>query len=210
MSMPTEPISTNASLASEEPVFNRETIQRWFAKIGELAKQNDQQFEISVFGGSALALCFDWRESTHDVDYMPIRGAEQELNALANQAANLLGLPRDGLRSDVSIFAADHPDLIPQGDYPPGGEGGLRVFVASPEYVLAMKVLAMRSSLETQDCRDVWHLLDACGMTTTAEVARLVQDFYPGNQMPVRNLRILEDILEAKVAGQTYRQDIGW
>lgn len=47
-------------------------------------------------------------------------------------------------------------------------------------------------------------------MTTTAEVARLVQDFYPGNQMPVRNLRILEDILEAKVAGQTYRQDIGW
>lgn len=199
------------STTPEGPVFNRETIQKWFSRMGELAEQEGRRFEIAVFGGSALALSFDWRESTHDVDYMPVQGAERDIAALANRAADLLGLPRDGLRPDVSIFAAEYPELIPQGDYPPASDkGGLRVFVASPEYVLAMKVLAMRSSLETQDCRDVWHLLDACGITTAAEVTQLVQGFYPDDQVPVRNLRILEDILEAKAAGQEYRRDIGW
>lgn len=194
----------------EQPTFTANDIRNYFAKIGELAEQQGRRFEIAVFGGSSLALSFDWRESTHDIDYMPISGAEQEIADLANEAADLLHLPQDALRSDVSIFAADHPDLIPQGDYPPGGAGGLRVFVASPQYMLAMKVLSMRSSLETQDCRDVWHLLDACQMTTAAEVEQLVQGFYPDNHMPVRHLRILEDILEAKSAGQEYRQDIGW
>jgi hypothetical protein len=197
-------------MTTEQPSFTADTIRKYFAKIGELAERQGRRFEISVFGGSSLALSFDWRESTHDVDYMPISGAEQEIAALANEAADLLNLPQDALRSDVSIFAAEHPDLIPQGDYPPGGAGGLRVFVASPQYMLSMKVLAMRSSLETQDCRDVWNLLDACQMTTAAEVERLVQGFYPDDRMPVRNLRILEDILEAKATGLAYRQDIGW
>jgi hypothetical protein len=146
-----------------------------------------------------------------DIDYMPVHGATREINALANEAAASMGWPDGILRDDVTIFAADHPEIIPQGDYPSGAEsGGLRVFLATPEYLLAMKILSMRSSLETQDCRDVWHLLDACEIGNGTDAERLVADFYPEQRVPVRNMRILEDIFQDRADGKPYSSMVGW
>ncbi|MHB8355031.1 MAG: hypothetical protein ACYDCF_11435 [Burkholderiales bacterium] len=64
---------------SPEKPFNRETIQRLFAEMGNVARERGQTMEIAVYGGSALALAFDWRVSTCDVDYMPVRGAEADI-----------------------------------------------------------------------------------------------------------------------------------
>ena len=146
-----------------------------------------------------------------DVDYMPVRGASAEINTLANEAATRMGWPEGILRDDVSIFAAEHPETIPQGDYPAGADsGGLRVFLATPEYLLAMKILSMRSSLETQDCRDVWHLLDACEIKNGEDAKHLVEGFYPDQRIPTRNLRILEDILQDQALGKPYSDMVGW
>lgn len=198
---------------SHEDTFDADSIRAYFKAIGEIAAKRGKQYEIAVFGGSALALCFDWRESTHDVDYMLVNGADQELSAIANEAAKSIGRPIDGLRSDVTIFASDYAELLPEGDYPAHGNGGLRVLVASPEYLLAMKVLSMRSSLETQDCWDVWNLLDTVDSDpkkALTKVNGIVSVFYPDKEIPVRNMRILEDIVAEKSAKKTYRRDIGW
>lgn len=194
---------------SEKPM-ERSSMLQLFQRMGDMAAAQGRQFEIAVFGGSALALSFDWRESTMDVDYMPIQGAAAEINALANVASKQMGWPQGILRDDVSIFAADHPEMIPQGDYPANHEGGLRVFLATPEYLLSMKILSMRSSIETQDCRDVWHLLDACEIHTVENAEKLVEQFYPDGKIPLRNHRILEDIIKDREDGKPYSSMIGW
>lgn len=192
-----------------------------FQRMGEIAAKEGHHFEIAVFGGSALSLSFDWRESTMDIDYMPVKGAASDINALANKACAELGWPTDILRDDVTIFAAENAEIIPQGDYPTVSQdmyeahdaernGFLRVFLASPEYLLSMKILSMRSSIETQDCRDVWNLLDHCGLSTVDEAEKIVGQFYPDQSVPVRNHRILEDIIADRAAGKPYSSMIGW
>lgn len=198
--------------SSTDIPFTPHTLQSLLSLMGTIAAERGQCYEIAVYGGSALALSFDWRVGTRDVDYMPVRGAESEIRALGNEAAARLGLPLDGLRSDVSIFASEHAVCALQGEYPrahPEGHG-LRVFTATPEYILAMKILAMRSSLETQDCRDVWHLLRVCGIESLEDASRLVRDFYPEQQIPIRNLRILEDVMAEQQAGRDYSPLVGW
>ncbi len=197
---------------SPEKPFNRETIQRLFAEMGKVACERGQTMEIAVYGGSALALAFDWRVSTCDVDYMPVRGAEADIREIAAESARRLGLPEDGLRPDVQIFASDFAELISNGEYPKGMPDGLglRVFSASPDYLLAMKLLAMRSSLETQDCRDVWHLLDVTDTHSVEDAIAHVSRFYPDKEVPIRHVRIVEDLFEAKSHGADYSQMMGW
>lgn len=199
-------------MALNDKKLEQETIISLFHEMGRLAVEDERILEISVFGGSALALCFDWRESTRDIDYMPIRGAETDILEYANRAADWLGLPHGLLRPDVGIFASDEEALRVQGEYPPAqADGhGLRVFVAAPEYLLSMKILAMRSSLETQDVRDVWHLLDFCMISEASDALALVEGFYPGDKVPVRNQRILEDIIASRLAGEDFSEELGW
>jgi hypothetical protein len=197
---------------SEERLFRLSTMRNLFSEMGRIAQDRQQTLEIAIYGGSALALCFDWRTSTADIDYMPVRGAEADIQEIAGIAARNLGLPEDGLRSDVQIFASDFAEIVQNGEYPAGMPDGfgLRVFTANPEYLLSMKMLSMRSSLETQDCRDVWHLIDEVGVKSADEALNYITRFYPNQQVPIRNVRILEDIFEAKQRGENYSATLGW
>ena len=205
-------MSQNPSNPSDDKPFHDESMRTLFAEMGRIAQARQQTLEIAVYGGSALALCFDWRTSTADIDYMPVRGAEADIREIANEAARNLGLPEDALRPDVQIFASDFAKVAENGEYPKGmPEGmGLRVFIATPDYLLSMKLLSMRSSLETQDCRDVWHLIDETGVQSVGEAMERVAGFYPGQEVPIRHVRIAEDIFAAKARGESYSATLGW
>lgn len=198
--------------ANNDPAFTRKVMQEFFSVMGDIAHERQEILEVAIYGGSALALSFDWRTSTHDVDYTPVRGAEADIQEIARLAAAKMGLPEDGLRSDVQIFVSDYAELIQNGEYPKGMPDGfgLRVFTASPDYILAMKLLSMRSSLETQDCRDVWHLMEEAGIKTIDEALERVARFYPGDKVPLRNRRIAEDLFEAKARGENYSAIMGY
>jgi len=192
--------------------FDSATIDRVLSEMGRIAVERGMTLEIAVYGGSALALVYQWREATHDVDFMPVRGDVETVRAIADQALRNLGLPEGGFRPDVEIFRSDNEEVAVHGEFPPnrGDAHGIRVFTASPRYLLAMKVLSMRSSLETEDARDVWHLLDACGIDSADEAVALAARFYPDREVPVRNRRLVEDIVEAKRSGQDYDPGIAW
>ncbi len=200
------------SIAPEDRPFNLSTMRDLFAEMGRIAQDRQQTLEIAIYGGSALALCFNWRTSTADIDYMPVRGAEADIQEIAGLAAENLGLPLDGLRSDVQIFASDFADIVQNGEYPAGMPDGfgLRVFTATSDYLLSMKLLSMRSSLETQDCRDVWHLIDETGVETVDEALDRIARFYPDQKAPIRHVRIAEDIFDAKRRGEGYSATLGW
>lgn len=190
-------------------MIGRENMLDLFMEIGKAAKEAGKFLEIAVYGGSALMLSFDYRQATHDIDFVPVSGATGEITEIANRAATLLGLPQDLLRDDVSIFVSNVAQYRVYGEFPKG-DGNLRVFTAKPEYIFAMKLLAMRSSIETHDLRDIWELADECGVANTEAAIRLVEKFYPGQDLPVRNRLILEDVFDAKRQNKPYSPMLGW
>jgi len=68
----------------------------------------------------------------------------------------------------------------------------LRVAAASPEHLLAMKVLAGRR----RDSDDIRFLIQRLGLTSLDQVLAICADVFPDEPVPDRARLILEDALE--------------
>ena len=66
---------------------------------------------------------------------------------------------------------------------------GLRVSAASPEHLLAMKVLAARR----RDAEDIQFLVKHLGLTAVDEVLALCAAVFPDEDVPPRARLVLED-----------------
>lgn len=188
-------------------------LHRLFSEMGDLCAQQTIRLEIALYGGSALILDFSYRRATHDIDYCVVKGDPRLVRDLAFDACEKLGIGKKArtlFRDDVTDFISEHAEHILHGDYGTSGKGGLRVFKASPQYILSMKILSMRNAMETHDVRDTWELCKACGIQSAEEAVELVRKFYPSTRIPRRNQLILEDILESQKKGQAYSDVLGW
>ncbi len=61
---------------------------------------------------------------------------------------------------------------------------------ASPEHLLAMKVLAARR----RDADDIRHLVRHLGLSTVKDVLALCADVFPDEEVPGRARLVLEDV----------------
>ena len=190
-------------------VLDAQRMRFLFNEIGKRFAARGQVAEIAVFGGSALILMFDYRDSTRDIDYVQIKGGMREMAHVSAEVGRMEGLPEGWFNDAVRIFTSDRPDYRLLGDFP-ASNPGLRVFTASPRYILGMKIDSMRSSLETSDIKDIWHLVDICGVESSEEARAIHREFFPDKPLPRRNELILEDIFEAKMGGQPYSRAIGY
>lgn len=103
--------------------------------------------DMYVVGGAAIALAFDERRATRDIDAVFVPKAE--VYAAADRVGADLGLPDGWLNDAVKGFlGADDPAAAPVLDLP-----GLRCQVASPRMLLALKVLAHRVGEDDDDVR---------------------------------------------------------
>ena len=71
----------------------------------------------------------------------------------------------------------------------------LRVLTASPEYLLAMKCLAMRLGEGFHDEDDVRFLLRYLNLTDYREALEVVARYYPRERFPQKTLYALEEML---------------
>ncbi len=194
----------------DQLLMDRQRMRALLAELGEMISREGKVVEIAIFGGSALVLQFDFREGTEDVDYIPVRGDNALLKRLATKVAARHGLHEDWINDAVWLNPQSRRGCTKfLGDFP-FHKPGLRVFVAQPEYIFAMKVLAMRSSAVTKDVEDIWHLWDHLGITSAQQAIDLTQSYYPGKTLPIRNIRLLEDIDAAKRDGLSYSPMMGW
>ncbi len=189
--------------------FDRHQIRRLLSRLGQLLAQEGKIAEVAIFGGSAVSLMFDYRESTQDIDFMPVSGDIHRLRELSVSIAREEDIPEDWLNDAVEIFKSDSPDYRLFGEFPVENPG-IRVFTATPEYILAMKVMAMRNSLESSDVLDVWHLVDAVNVRSFDDVINIAAKFYPDKEVPKRNSLILMDLMEEKLNGGKFSSMIGW
>ncbi len=122
-----------------------------------------------VVGGAAIALAFDERRSTRDVD--AVFEPKREIYDAAAAIADERGLADGWLNDAVKGFLAG-PDerAAPILELP-----GLSVATASPRIILAMKVLAHRPG---EDDGDVQLLARQLGLRTSEDVLAVASDIY--------------------------------
>jgi hypothetical protein len=198
-----------------QDLLDAKAVNGLLADIGADLARRGVIAEIAVYGGSALALIFGTRQATRDIDFISLAGAHSELMDVAEKLGRLRGLPDGWFNDAVGMFVSDQADYRFFGDYPSTGRTGLRVFLATPEYILAMKIRVksgghLRSSLEANDISDIWHFCEECGISDVASAEVLVARFYPDDVLPQRTRDILNDIFEARAAGKPYDPMLGW
>lgn len=149
--------------------MDRDEILETLGELASLLRERGVDGEMYVVGGAAIALAYDARRSTRDVDavFEP-KGA---IYSAAAEVARRRDLPPAWLNDAVKGFlAGDDPRAAPVLDVP-----GLRCLAASPRILLALKVLAHRVG---EDEDDVRLLAGACGLATAAEILEAAEEIY--------------------------------
>lgn len=140
---------------------------------------------IFMVGGAAMAVAYDARRSTDDVDatFMP----SDPVRRAAERVALRLGLPETWLNDGAKAFMpGEDRDRISVFERP-----HLQVAAASPRYLLAMKLLAARSERDQDDIRLLYQL---CGLETSKQGLQVVQEAYPEYVIPARTRFMLEEM----------------
>jgi hypothetical protein len=101
-------------------------------------------------------------------------------------------LPADWLNDSVKGFISAQGDFAPFLELP-----HLRVLIAQPEYLLAMKCLAFRIGAEFHDEDDVRYLLRHLGMRTSEQAIGVITRYYPLERFPQKTLYALAELLPA-------------
>jgi len=169
------------------PLLDRGGIEEAFRRLGDRLAKRGVVADIYVFGGAAMALAYDSRRATRDVDalFKPHGIVLEEAQAVAAE----LGLPHWWLNEQASSYTAPggDPSASRVFDHP-----GLRVFAASPEHLLAMKALAARP----RDAQDIRQLAEVLNLYAVADVLALVREIFPEEEPPARLRLLLEDIFD--------------
>ena len=169
--------------------MTREQMNKAFVRLGELLRDRRIAGEIDVFGGAAIVLGFDFRRATQDVDSLITQGHGQVMQA-AQEVERELHLPPNWLNEQATVYLSKHRDFSLFKMYPSEGQFGLRVLLAKPEYVLAMKLLAFRLYADVQDIR---HLASHLKLTSAEDLLSLMKHYYPNEQItPEREVQVRE------------------
>jgi predicted nucleotidyltransferase len=172
-------------MSETDPLLDRAAIQDAFRLLGDRLLRRGVVADIYVIGGAAMALAYDARRATRDIDavFQPHGVVLEEARAVAEE----LGLPPWWLNEQASAYVAPGGDpAAPRVfDHP-----GLRVSAASPEHLLAMKVLAARR----RDIEDISYLVKHLGLSSTAEVLEVCAAVFPEEPIPDRAKMVIEDL----------------
>jgi hypothetical protein len=128
--------------------------------------------EVHVVGGAVMCLVFRARPSTRDVHahFEPT----QKIRRAAARVAAAHGLAEDWLNDAAKGFLSPRGEFRLFLDLP-----NLRVFTAQPEYLLAMKCLALRLGAEFHDESDVRFLLRLLNVERHDRAVEIVTRYYP-------------------------------
>lgn len=164
-------------------------------ELGSRMAAGGVRAEMFVVVGAAMALVYDDRRTTTDIDAI-LRPRDVALDAAAAMAQEL-GLPTTWLNDAVVEMMPPASDDNPRAV---GVFGGLSVSIASPEYLLAMKAMVSRTS--PSDLEDAALLCLTLGIKDDRQVEHVVRRYFGPGTLGAQELWF-EDIVER--AEQTRR-----
>jgi hypothetical protein len=169
-----------------EREFTRARILDALQALGEELTREGVRAQIFIVGGAAMALAYSTRRVTKDID--AVFEPKQTVYAAAAKVAEGLGLPEDWLNDAVKSFMPG-PDDAPR---PVPAIEGIEVTTASPRYLLAMKLMAMRFG---EDDEDIEILLRECHIHSAEGALNVLKQLYPVEEPPVKTRFFLEELL---------------
>jgi hypothetical protein len=174
-------------VSADDPLLDRAAIEDAFRRLGDRLARRGVVADLYIFGGAAMALAYDARRATRDIDavFQPHGVVLEEARIVADE----LGLPHWWLNEQASAYVAPGGDATAPRvfDHP-----GLRVAAASPEHLLAMKVLAARR----RDAEDIRFLVGHLGLSNAEQVLSLCAEIFPDEEVPGRARLVLDDMFD--------------
>lgn len=165
--------------------FGRQDLIGAFEALDEELSRRGVRAELFVVGGAAMAIAYDARRTTTDVDAIFV--PSDMVREAARSVAETLKLEPDWLNDGAKSFA---PGSDPAQSSVFEGKF-LSVAVASPRYLLAMKLLASRTDRDIDDIKTLYNL---CGLSTAEEGAKLLESYYPARVIPARAQFLLQEL----------------
>jgi hypothetical protein len=168
--------------------FTAHDIRRLLHLLGEELEQAGVEGELYLVGGAVMCLAFDARPATRDVDalFRPTR----EIREAAARVADRAGVPRGWLNDAVKGFLDERGDFDPFLELP-----NLRVCMARPEYLLALKCASMRLAEEFRDVDDVRYLLRYLNVTSVDDAFEIVNRYVDEGRLIAKTRLALEELL---------------
>jgi predicted nucleotidyltransferase len=168
-------------------LMGRVELDRAFTALADRLARRGIVADLFVVGGAAMALAYDASRVTRDVDavFVPHGIVLEEARAVADE----LSLPPWWLNEQASVYVSgkDDPGKRRVFDHP-----NLRIMVASPEHIFAMKALAAR----TRDVDDLRHLAELADIRTIDDALHICRDFYPDEEISARARGVLQELFE--------------
>jgi hypothetical protein len=163
-------------------------IRRLLELLGEELGTAGVEGELYLVGGAVMCLAFDARPATRDVDalFRPTR----EVREAAARVSDRAGVPRGWLNDAVKGFLDERGDFDPFLELP-----NLRVFIARPEYLLAMKCASMRLAEEFRDVDDVRYLLRYLNITSVDQALEIVTRYFDEDRLMPKTRLAIEELL---------------
>jgi hypothetical protein len=169
-----------------EREFTKARILQALQALGEELAREGVRAQVFIVGGAAMALAYSTRRVTRDID--AVFEPKQTVYTAAAKVAEELGLPDDWLNDGVKGFMPG-PDEAPR---PVPAIDGIEVTTASPRYLLAMKLMAMRFG---EDDEDIEILLRQCDIHSTEGALDVLKHVYPAKEPPAKTRFFLEELL---------------
>lgn len=156
--------------------FSVEDLRGAFRELSQELARRKVQAHIYVIGGAAMALGFDSRRLTYDVDAL-IRDAHGPVTAAVRSVGRRHGWSETWLNEQAVPAIPRGTDGRARTVY---GDRNLVVTAASPDHMLAMKVRSGR----IKDYDDILFLVNFLGLKSAREVFDLHDKVFPQDPPP--------------------------
>jgi hypothetical protein len=163
-------------------------IQRLLGLLNAELARGGVMGEVYLMGGAVMCLALGARESTQDLDalFRPTR----EIREAAARVATAAGISDRWLNDAVKGFVSARGEFDNYLEL-----SNLRVFVARPEYLLAMKCAALRLGAAFHDLDDVRFLLRYLNIERVDDAMGIVTRYFDAEQLMPKTRLALEELL---------------
>ncbi len=168
--------------------FSKKEILKLFDLLNEELARKKIKGELYLVGGAVMSLVFNERVPTKDIDgvFKPTKEIRKAVKKISKEH----GYEEDWLNDAVKGFLSkdqEYDDYLELSN--------LKVYCATPEYLLAMKCLSMRIGEEFEDENDIIYLLRYLNIDDYKDAVELITKFYPKEKFLQKTFYALEEIL---------------
>ena len=146
--------------------------------------------DVAIYGGAAIMLTWDMRKISGDVDDIVMDATHKKfVKTAVKQIAEEMSLHEDWFNDAVKGFISENQTMEELAFLPEREEGGLRIYVPTAEYLLAMKCLSMRWNLDAEekgDREDIKNLLRKMDIKEPRTACNIIEKYYPSNLIKPR------------------------